>query len=257
MTFFIAGASLALAVGSAAHGASGARAAAGATVAAVKSNQEIDKYNQQGENAKAGLAQFITAMNNNKRLKAGGDAWAAAQQNRTRNKEAAENQSLEARIAEAEQSGAYAANAASKGQGGSAVAIIDMAMELRNSRAAQSRKQAEGYIDYDTTKQLAGIMSQTIDGLDQSVHGGGSVVQQTAPQSGSSTDWAGVILNSGIIKTGAGWMSSLSNSSGGNAAQGLTAGGGLGLTGSGSTGMSAPSSGFWSSTPSSFNYSLT
>lgn len=253
MSFFIAGASLALSVGSAMHAASGAKAAAGATVAAVKSNQEVDKYNQQGENAKAGLAQFITTMNNNKRLKAGGDAWAAAQQNRTRNKEASLNQSLEAIIAESEQSGAYAANAASKGQGGSAVAIIDMAMELRNSRASQSRKQANGYIDYDTTKQLAGVMAQTIDGLDQSVHGGGSVVQQTAPQSGNSTDWAGVLLNSGLLKTGAGWMSSLSNgptNMGG--AGGITAGGGLGVQ--------APSSGFWSTpapTSTSFNYSLT
>lgn len=235
MSFFIAGASLALSVGSAAHAASGAKAAAGATVAAVKSNQEIDKYNQQSENAKAGLANFITAMNNNKRLKAGGEAFAAAQMNRGRNKEAATNRNLETIIAESEQAGAYAANAASKGQGGSAVAIIDMAMELRNSRAEQSRKKTDGYIDYDTTKQIAGIMQQTTDGLDQSVHGGGSTVQQTAPQSGSSTDWAGVILGSGLLKSGSAWMASLGSSPAAVAGTGMSQGGYLGLQSSTST----------------------
>lgn len=235
MSFFIAGASLALSVGSAMHAASGAKAAAGATVAAVKSNQEIDKYNQQGENAKAGLANFITAMNNNKRLKAGGDAYAAAQMNRGRNKELAQNRNLEAIIAESEQAGAYAANVASKGQGGSAVAIIDMAMEMRNARAEQSRKKTDGYIDYDTTKQIAGIMQQTTDGLDQSVHGGGSTVQQTAPQSGSSTDWAGVILGSGLLKTGSAWMAGLGGSPAAVAGTGMTQGGYLGLQASTST----------------------
>lgn len=212
MSFWIAGAGLALGVTSAMNASSVARAGAGATVAAVKANQEIDKYNQQAENANSSLANFVTAMNNSRRLKSGGEAFNASNQNVGRNAEHTTASNLEQVIAASERAGAYAANAASKGQRGNAVAIVDMAMQLRDARARRSRETTQGYVNYDTVKQLAGLQAQTVDGLDLSVHSGGSTKQATTQKITGDTDWAGILSSSGIIKPLAGWMSGLGNS---------------------------------------------
>lgn len=141
-----------------------------AQVAGANSNR-LAKNIERG--AEASLARFMQSSNNNRRLRAAGKQLEAGTQTMIRTQDNMATTSIEQQLREAEQQGAYAANVASTGTGGNSVDMIDLTMRLKNSRQRAAVTQNNKYINYDMAQQLAGIMPQTIEGLDTSTYSAG------------------------------------------------------------------------------------
>jgi hypothetical protein len=133
--------------------------------------------------------------------------------------------SVEQQLQEAEALGAQAAHGAQMGTAGNAVDMIDIATRLRQSRIQQNKKQQQGYVDYDTIQQIAGVMPQAIQGLDASVIQDGldySVNQsQAKPITGNAIFDA---LSSPGMAGLVGSFSGTPTPQGGSPAQGMTMG---------------------------------
>lgn len=123
--------------------------------------------------AVSSLANWMTAENNTRRLKAAGQQRAAGVQTLMRQRERAGATDLEAQLAGAEQAGAYAANSAMAGAAGASVDIVDAASRLKRQREMQYRTRVDAYTDYDTKQRVAGIMPQAIEGLDLTFNNAG------------------------------------------------------------------------------------
>jgi hypothetical protein len=132
---------------------------------------------REGKNIEAaavsGLANWMVAENNSRRLKAAGQQRAAAVQTLMRQREAVVAESVESQLQSAEQAGAYAANAAMAGAAGASVDVVDMASRLKRQREANYRGRVAAYQDYDTKQRIAGIMPQSIEGLDLTFNNAG------------------------------------------------------------------------------------
>lgn len=220
-----------------------ASAQAAGSIAVMEGEKKVRRYNQMEANDKQRVAQHMQNLQNDRILKAGAKQHTAATSNLLRTQDAAARQGIEAQIAQSEAAGAYAANVASKGVGGASVAMIDHAMALRNERAQAARDLTNGQVNYDMAQQLAGTMSQAVQGTDTGVRSMGQDNSVMTRQVSRGYDWAGALVNSGLAgladKATASWLGTGSGS--GNAGGGLSLGGsGLGFTNSGATG-------FWAS----------
>lgn len=147
-------------IGAAQHGVAVAQAQA--------QNAIVDAQNQMAR-TEAGLENFMIAENNRRRLEGIGAAVEAATVTLARNRDTAVAEDLESRISEAEQMGAYAANAALAGVSGASVDAVESAMRLKAARAEEYRTRNEGYADYDALTEIAGMKAQAYTARDLTV----------------------------------------------------------------------------------------
>ena len=155
----------------------------------------IREAQNESKAAQTGLAYFMQTENNKRRLAAGAKNLEAGVTNLQRMQEAFTTGNLEAQLAAAEAGGAYAAHVAMTGTGGNAVDMIDRTMQLKNARAAQARRKAQGQATYDTLGQISGIMPQTVAGLDLSYVSAGIDYSQSIAKENLISDniWSDVI----------------------------------------------------------------
>jgi hypothetical protein len=131
-----------------------------------------DKVRQAGNLAEAAqnnLSRWVQSVNNNRRLKAGGEALEAHTVNVRRGLDAAEKRQFSNDITSAEQQGRMAASAAFSGVAGDVVDMVDLSVNLRNTIVEQAFKDQQGSATYDATRRAGNIMSQMVGGLDNSV----------------------------------------------------------------------------------------
>lgn len=121
-------------------------------------NQEVAAYDA--------LDKWVTSENNRRAARAGGEAFNAAQQTLARTQDSFARDSLERQIANAEQAGAFAANAAQSGTRGSSMSVIAYTIRAQQERQAQYAKGNQNFMSYDQLRQMAGIQQQTLEGLE-------------------------------------------------------------------------------------------
>ncbi len=127
----------------------------------------IVREGQNIENAaKASFGGFMASLNNNRALDAAGRARASAGQNLQRLGDSITRGSIEDQIANAEGAGAYAASVAMAGGGGSSVDAISRAQQLKAQRGEFYTKERGKQMTHDQLAQMAGIIPQTVAGLD-------------------------------------------------------------------------------------------
>ena len=257
MTFWIAGAGLAMgAIGMAGSSASQSAGAQGA-IATTEGQIKVQKANQSNENAKASLSNFMTAFNNNRNLKQFGKAKAAAQSNANLTRDNNVANKFEQGLQQAEARGALAANMGFSGSTGASFEAIEGSMRLRDARVNQNVRSGENQLNYVMAQQQLGLIDNGLMGLDMSVNGGGVNASVATPAVTGGTNYMSAIANSNMLdslgKIAGAWPGSglkgTSNLTGGGL--GLKAGGGTGLTAS-----SASTSFFNLGNTASVNYSL-
>lgn len=112
------------------------------------------------------LDKWVTSENNRRMARAGGEAFAAAQQTLKRTQDDFARGDLERQIAAAEQAGAFAANAAQSGTAGSSMSVIAYTIQAQQERQAQYQRGNQNFMTYDQLRQIAGIKQQTLEGLE-------------------------------------------------------------------------------------------
>ena len=207
-------------------------------------NQQVkqSKAKQEELNAQSELARSIQKINNDRIMRAADKTYAAAATNLSRNRAAAQTNNVMAQIAQAEAAGAYSANVASKGIGGSSVEVIENTMALRDSLKEQLTKNAQSQADYDAVQTLAGIIPAGWQQQDTTVISGNQSPAAAVPAVVPSFNWAEALGNSPALMRGVADLFSPSPAP-------APSGTGLKL-GGGDIGLSAPTTGFWSSGPS-------
>lgn len=196
----LAASSLVVGVAGMAGSASTAGAQARGALATSKAQLELNKANTHIENANSGLANFMTAFNNNRSLKQFGKAKAAAQANANLMKDAAVGNKLEADLRKAEQNGAMVAQMGASGSAGASFAALEGSMRLRNAREAQNTKDNLKQLNYQAAQQQLGLIDNGLMGLDLTVNGGSVNTSQVAPAVTGGTNYASAIANSSILK---------------------------------------------------------
>lgn len=258
MTFWIAGAGLAMSTVGMIGGSQTAAAGARAGIAQSKAQLATMKANQHNENAKAGFANFMTAFNNNRQLKQFGKATEALNSNVARSKDTNTANKLENSLRQAEQRGAMAASAGFGGSAGASHDAIESSMRLRDARVNQNIKDGEAQLNYVAAQQHLGLIDNGLMGLDMTVNGGGVEASVVVPAVTGGTNYAAAIGNSGIIENAAKLASSWPG--GGATPSSNLTGGGLGLRpGAGGYGLYTPSAStsfFNLGNTASVNYSL-
>lgn len=240
MTFWIAGAGLAMgAVGMAGSSASQSAAARGA-IATTEGQIKVQKANQSNENAKAGFANFMTAFNNNRQLTQFGKAKAAAKSNANLANDNATASTFEQRLQQSEARGALAANMGFSGSTGASFEAIEGSMRLRDARVNQNVKDNKNQLNYAMAQQQLGLIDNGLMGLDMTVNGGGVNASVAAPAVTGGTNYMSAIANSNILDS-IGKIAKSWPGSGVSGTSNLTGGGGLGLKVGGGTGLTMPS----------------
>lgn len=221
-------------------GAQTARAQARGQIAQIEGDRKVRRANQEEANAKQGLAQHMQNLQNDRILRAAAKQQAAATTNLLRTQDTATQNDLESQIAASEAGGAYAANVASKGVGGSSVDMIDQTLRARDQRAAELRSRNQRYVTYDMAQQLAGVVPGGIQATDLGVKSMGVDYSTRAPEVGRGYDFAGAVAKSGLAelldKGTAAAIGNWGSTSGGGMGLKLD-GGGLGLTTKGVSGF--------------------
>lgn len=258
MSFFLAGAGLAMSAVGMIGGGQTAAAGARAGIAQSKAQLATMKANQHNENAKAGFANFMTAFNNNRQLKQFGKATAALNSNVARAKDMNTANKLENSLRQAEQRGAVAASAGFGGSAGASLDAIESSMRLRDARVNQNIKDGEAQLNYVAAQQHLGLIDNGLTGLDMTVNSGGVDASVAVPAVTGGTNYAAAIGNSSIIEN-LGKLASSWPGGGATPSSNLT-GGGLGLRpGAGGYGLRTPSAStafFNLGNTASVNYSL-
>ena len=210
-------------------------------------NQQVkqSKAKQEELNAQSELARSIQKINNDRIMRAADKTYAAAATNLSRNRAAAQTNNVMAQIAQAEAAGAYSANVASKGIGGSSVEVIENTMALRDSLKEQLTKNAQSQADYDAVQTLAGIIPAGWLQQDTTVISGNQSPAAAVPAVVPGFNWAEAFSNSPVLMRGAADLFSKS-------AAPESSGTGLKL-GGGDIGFSAPTTGWWAPKASSIN----
>ena len=198
------------------------------------------KAKQEELNAQSELARSIQKINNDRIMRAADKTFAAAATNLSRNRAAIQTSNVMTQIAQAEASGAYAANVASKGVGGGSVEAIENTMALRDALKNQLTKDAQAQADYDAVQTLAGIIPAAWQQQDMTVISGNTSPAAAVPTVQGGFNWAAAIGGSKDL------MGLAANLFDGGGTQSL-AGTGLKLPG-GDVGLSAPTTGFWAPT---------
>lgn len=216
------------------------QAAAGRKQAEEQTKQS--KAKQEELNAQSELARSIQKINNDRIMRAADKTFAAAATNLSRNRAATQTSNVMTQIAQAEASGAYAANVASKGVGGGSVEAIENTMALRDALKNQLTENAQAQADYDAVQTLAGIIPAAWQQQDMTVISGNTSPAAAVPTVQGGFNWASAI---GGSKDLMGFAANLFDGGGTKA----DAGTGLKLPG-GDIGFSAPKTGFWAPTSS-------
>lgn len=223
-------------------GAQTASIQAAASQKAAEEQTKQSKAKQEELNAQSELARSIQKINNDRIMRSADKTFAAAASNLSRNRAATQTSNVMTQIAQAEASGAYAANVASKGVGGGSVEAIENTMALRDSLQNQLTKNAQGQADYDAVQTLAGIIPAAWQQQDMTVLSGNNSPAAAVPTVQGGFNWAAALGGSNDLM---GLAANLFDGAGTNA----MAGTGLKLPG-GDVGLSAPSTGFWAPTSS-------
>lgn len=237
-----AGASLALGAIGLLGGAQTARIQAAASRKQAEEQTKQSKAKQEELNAQSELARSIQKINNDRIMRAADKNFAAAAANLSRNRAATQTSNVMAQIAQAEATGAYAANVASKGVGGGSVEAIENTMALRDALKNQLTEDAQAQADYDAVQTLAGIIPAGWQQQDMTVISGNTSPAAAVPTVQGGFNWAAAL---GGSKDLMGLAANLLDSSSSPA----VAGTGVRLSGGG-MGLSAPTTGFWASTSS-------
>lgn len=220
-------------------GAQTARIQGAASRKAAEESTKQSKAKQEELNANSELARSIQKINNERIMLAADKTYAAAATNLQRNRAARQTSTVMQQVAQAEAAGAYAANAASKGIGGSSADVIESTMALRDSLKNQLQKDADAQADYDAVQVLAGIIPAGWKQQDMTVLSGNQSQAAAVPKVTGGFNWAQAISGNKDVM---GLLANLTTPSGGGGTG--SSGTGLSLDG-GSLGLSAPSSGFW------------
>lgn len=223
-------------------GAQTASIQAAASRKAAEEQTKQSKAKQAELNAQSELARSIQKINNDRIMRAADKTFAAAATNLSRNRAATQTSNVMAQIAQAEASGAYAANVASKGVGGGSVEAIENTMALRDALKNQLTKNAQAQADYDAVQTLAGIIPAAWQQQDMTVISGNTSHAAAVPTVQGGFNWASALGGSKDLMSLA---ANLFDSGGTKAAAGT----GLKLPG-GDIGLSAPTTGFWAPTSS-------
>lgn len=223
-------------------GAQTARIQAAASQKAAEEQTKQSKAKQEELNAQSELARSIQKINNDRIMRAADKTFAAAATNLGRNRAAAQTSNVMAQVAQAEATGAYAANVASKGIGGGSVEVIENTMALRDALKNQLTENAQAQADYDAVQTLAGIIPAAWQQQDMTVISGNTSPAAAVPAVQGGFNWAAAL---GGSKDLIGLAANLFDGGGTKA----MAGTGLKLPG-GDIGLSAPATGFWAPTSS-------
>lgn len=119
--------------------------------------------------AEGALNRFVQSVNNNRRLKAGGQALEANMVDFYRSDDQLMKQGFSQSISEAEQAGAMAAAAAVNGIAGSVVEDVNLSTSLRDGIVNDAFSDLRGQESYDTARRAGSIMSQVVGSMDQSL----------------------------------------------------------------------------------------
>ena len=223
-------------------GAQTAGIQAKASQKAAEEQTKQSKAKQEELNAQSELARSIQKINNDRIMRAADKTFAAAASNLSRNRAATQTSNVMTQIAQAEASGAYAANVASKGVGGGSVEAIENTMALRNALQNQLTKDAQAQADYDAVQTLAGIIPAAWQQQDMTVISGNTSPAAAVPTVQGGFNWASALGGSKDL------MSLTANMFDSGGTQ-TVAGTGPKLPG-GDIGLSAPTKGFWAPTSS-------
>ena len=223
-------------------GAQTASIQAAASRKAAEEQTKQSKAKQEELNAQSELARSLQKINNDRIMRAADKTFAAAATNLSRNRAATQTSNVMTQIAQAEASGAYAANVASKGVGGGSVEAIETTTALRDALKNQLTANAQAQADYDAVQTLAGIIPAAWQQQDMTVISGNTSPAAAIPTVQGGFNWASAL---GGSKDLTGMLSNLFDSGGTKA----VAGTGLKLPG-GDIGLSAPTTGFWAPTSS-------
>lgn len=204
---------------------------------AAEEQTKQSKAKQEELNANSELARAIQKINNDRIMRAADKTYAAAATNLQRNRAARTTNKVLQQVAQAEAAGAYAANTASKGIGGSSADIIENTMRLRDGLKNQLQKEADSQADYDAVQTLAGIIPAGWQQQDMTVISGNQSAAAAVPQVTQGFNWASALGQSKDL------MGLLANLTSPSQSAGMT-GTGLKLPG-GDLGLSAPTRGFW------------
>ena len=214
----------------------------GASRKAAEEQTKQSKAKQEELNSQSELARSIQKINNDRIMRAADKTFAAAATNLSRNRAATQTSNVMTQIAQAEASGAYAANVASKGVGGGSVEAIENTMALRDALKNQLTKDAQAQADYDAVQTLAGIIPAAWQQQDMTVISGNTSPAAAVPTEQGGFNWASALGGSKDL------MSLAANLFDGGGTKAV-AGTGLKLPG-GDIGLSAPTTGFWAPTSS-------
>ena len=197
-----AGASLALGAVGLLGGAQTARIQAKASMKTAEEQTKQSKAKQEELNAQSELARSIQKINNDRIMRAADKTFAAAATNLSRNRAATQTSNVMAQIAQAEASGAYAANVASKGIGGGSVEAIENTMALRDALKNQLTENAQAQADYDAVQTLAGIIPAAWQQQDMTVISGNTSPAAAVPTVQGGFNFAQALGNSPTLLRG-------------------------------------------------------
>ena len=183
-------------------GAQTASIQAAASQKAAEEQTKQSKAKQEELNAQSELARSIQKINNDRIMRAADKTFAAAATNLSRNRAATQTSNVMTQIAQAEASGAYAANVASKGIGGGSVEVIENTMALRDSIKNQLNKDAQAQADYDAVQTLAGIIPAAWQQQDMTVLSGNQSQAAAIPQVTQGFNYAQALGNSPALLRG-------------------------------------------------------
>ena len=235
-------------------GAQTASIQAKASMKMAEEQTKQSKAKQEELNSQSELARSIQKINNDRIMRAADKTFAAAATNLSRNRAATQTSNVMAQIAQAEASGAYAANVASKGVGGGSVEAIENTMALRDALKNQLTENAQAQADYDAVQTLAGIIPAAWQQQDMTVISGNTSPAAAVPTVQGGFNWAAALGGSKDLMGLAADLTSSSSSS-------LTGSGiklsdtslsngylGLSPTSSSGLGIKSTGSGFYKST---------
>lgn len=162
-------------------GAQTSRIQAKASMKVAEEQTKQSKAKQEELNSQSELARSIQKINNDRIMRAADKTFAAAATNLSRNRAATQTSNVMTQIAQAEASGAYAANVASKGIGGGSVEAIENTMALRDALKNQLTANAQAQADYDAVQTLAGIIPAAWQQQDMTVLNGNTSPAAAVP----------------------------------------------------------------------------
>lgn len=139
-----------------------------------KANTDAANRIRDGSNQKAAAVGSMQAsqqsINNNNKLRAGGEQMNAISTNTARAFDEISRGSIERQVRASEEMGSMYALSGAAGVGGSSMKMLQQTMQFRNDRAAQTVSTGIDQYNHDTAMQKAGIMSNTMSGLDNNLY---------------------------------------------------------------------------------------